>query len=66
MNPHQRNGQTRRTIKQYSQSMFLLEKDGEEDFDVIDMQIEAQKVVRRITDHLEINRILSLVSYSCE
>ena len=28
--------------------------DGEEAFDVIGMQIEAQKVVRRITDHLEI------------
>ena len=29
-------------------------EDVEEDFDVIDKQIEAQKVVRRITDHLEI------------
>ena len=28
-------------------------EDGEEDFDVIDRQIEAQKVVRRITDHCE-------------
>ena len=32
----------------------MVGEDGEEDFDVIDMQIEAQKVVRRITDHLEI------------
>ena len=29
-------------------------EDCEEDFDVIDMQIEAQKAVRRITEHLEI------------
>ena len=29
-------------------------EDSEEDFDMIDMQIEAQKTVRRITDHLEI------------
>ena len=27
---------------------------GEEHYDVIDMQIEAQRVVRRITDHQEI------------
>ena len=29
-------------------------EDGEENYDVIDIQIEAQKAVRRITDHLEI------------
>ena len=29
-------------------------EDGGEDYDVIDIQIEAQKAVRRITDHLEI------------
>ena len=29
-------------------------EDGEEHYDVIDMEIEAQRVVRRITDHQEI------------
>ena len=29
-------------------------EDGEENYDVIDIQIEAQKAVRRFTDHLEI------------
>ena len=29
-------------------------EDGEEHYDVIDMQIEAQRAVRRITDHQEI------------
>ena len=29
-------------------------EDGEENYDVMDIQIEAQKAVRRITDHLEI------------
>ena len=29
-------------------------EDGKENYDVIDIQIEAQKAVRRITDHLEI------------
>ena len=29
-------------------------EDGEEDYDMIDMQIEAQRAVRRITDHQEI------------
>ena len=29
-------------------------QDGEEYYDVIDMQIEAQRAVRRITDHQEI------------
>ena len=29
-------------------------EDGEQNYDVIDIQIEAQKAVRRIKDHLEI------------
>ena len=29
-------------------------EDGEEHFDVIDVEIEAQRAVRRITDHQEI------------
>ena len=29
-------------------------EDGQEHYDVIDMQIEAQRAVRRITDHQEI------------
>ena len=53
--PHQSPGQTRRTIKQYSESIFMLEKMVKK-LNVIDMQIEAQKAVRRITDHLEIVR----------
>ena len=35
-------------------------EDGEEAFDVIGMQIEAQKVVRRITDHLEIVKCIKM------
>ena len=31
-----------------------IEDDGEEHYDVIDMQIEAQRAVRRIKDHQEI------------
>ena len=31
-----------------------IEEDGEEHYDVIDMEIEAQRAVTRITDHQEI------------
>ena len=42
------------TTKLYSESIYLLERDNEEHYDVIDMQIEPQRAVRRITDHQEI------------
>ena len=34
--------------------LISIGKDGEEHYDVIDMEREAQKAVRRITDHQEI------------
>ena len=40
-------------MKLYSESLYLLEK-SDEHYDMIDMEIEAQRAVRRITDHQEI------------
>ena len=40
-------------MKLYSESISIGEG-GEEHYDVIDMEIESQRPVRRITDHLEI------------
>ena len=44
-------------------------EDGEEHYDVIDMQIEAQRAVRRITDHQEIvkqyKKWLGLITILC-
>ena len=34
--------------------LISIGEDGEEHYDVIDMEIEAQRAVRRITDHQEI------------
>ena len=34
--------------------LISIEEDGEEQYDVIDMEIEAQRAVKRITDHQEI------------
>ena len=34
--------------------LISIGEDGQEHYDVIDMQIEAQRAVRRITDHQEI------------
>ena len=45
--------ETRKTTKLHSESTSFGE-DSEEHYDVIDMQIEAQKAVRTITDHQEI------------
>ena len=36
-------------------------EDSEENYDMIDIQIEAQKAVRRITDHLEIVKQYQIV-----
>ena len=36
------------------QKVYFVGEDSEENYDVIDIQIEAQKAVTRITDHLEI------------
>ena len=52
--PHFCPGKTRKTMKLYSGCIYLLDKNGEEHYDVIDMQIEAQRAVRRIQDHQEI------------
>ena len=51
--PHLSPGKTRKTMKLYSGSTSIGE-DGEEHYDVIDMEREAQTAVRRITDHQEI------------
>ena len=40
-------------MKLYSGSLSIGE-DGEEHYGMIDMEIEAQRAVRRITDHQEI------------
>ena len=40
-------------MKLYSGSIYI-GNDGEEHYDVIDMERDAQRAVRRITDHQEI------------
>ena len=47
-------GKTRRTMKLYSVSIISIGDDGEEHYDVIDMERDAQRAVKRITDHQEI------------
>ena len=41
-------------MKLYSVSIISIGDDGEERSDVIDMERDAQRAVRRITDHQEI------------
>ena len=51
--PHLSPGKTRKTEAIFRKFISIGE-DGEEHYDVIDMEREAQRAVRRITDHQEI------------
>ena len=51
--PHLSPVKTRKTMKLYSGSISI-QQDGEKHYDMIDMEREAQRAVRRITDHQEI------------
>ena len=53
-NPHLSSGKTRKTTNAIFRKYISIGEDCEEHYDVIDMQIEAQRAVRRITDHQEI------------
>ena len=64
--PHISPWKTRKTTKLYSGKFRSIGEDGEEHYDVIDMEREAQRAVRGITDHQEIvNQYQNVVrSYS--
>ena len=51
---HQSPGLDKKGYQAIFRKYISFGKDGEENYEVIDIQIEAQKAVRRITDHLEI------------
>ena len=56
---NQKTEQQHKQVKQFAAMMIFrkfisIGEDGEEHYDVIDMEIEAQRGVRRITDHQEI------------
>ena len=52
-NPHQ-SPADKKDYQAIFRKCISVGEDGGEDYDVTDIQIEAQKAVRRITDHLEI------------
>ena len=53
-NPTPKPWEDKRDYQAIFRKYISIGEDGEEHYDVIDMQIEAQRAVRRITDHQEI------------